>query len=326
MPTGILQLGSYIPDTAIDNEDIAKWTGASPDWVTERTGVRTRYYADAKTPTSELAEKAVRDLLADDPYTAEQIDLIVVSTCTPDQPQPATASHLQRRLGLGPTAGFDINSVCTGFLCGLTSAKGILETNGGTTAVVVGADKFSSIMDRSDKKTVSLFGDGAGAVLIGKVPEGYGIHSTVLIGDGDTADFVGVDAGGTSLPNTPEALEQGRDKLQMQGPQVKDWAMTNVPKLVDEALQKNGWTTDDVDRVIFHQANVKMLDKLLELIGIDRSKAPMTAPDFGNTAGASIPLTLHQSHIERPLQRGERILLAAVGGGMTAGAMTMTWY
>jgi 3-oxoacyl-[acyl-carrier-protein] synthase-3 len=327
MPFGILRLGSHLPDTVIDNDDIAAWTGASPDWVVERTGVRTRRYAGEDTATSELAELAVRDLLRGHTDSPERIGLIVLATCTPDQPQPATAARMQSRLGLGPTASFDINAVCTGFLYGLDCARGMLESDPGLEqALVVGADKFSSVMDRSDKRTVSLFGDGAGAALVGEVPEGYGIHTTAMTSDGSSADLVGVDAGGTAMPTTPRTADEGRDKLRMQGREVRGWAMENVPKLVDDALERTGWDAGSVDRVVFHQANVRMLEELCDAVGIDADKAPMTAPEYGNTAVASIPVTLHASHHARPLRRGERVLLAAVGGGMTAGAVTLTWY
>jgi 3-oxoacyl-(acyl-carrier-protein) synthase III len=327
MPVGIVATGAYIPPRAIDNEQISAWADTTPTWVTERTGIHARHYAEPGTTTSDLAREAVDDLFGRHPEARADTGLIVLATSTPDQPQPATAAKLQHRVGLSGLPSFDVNAVCSGFVYALAVAESLLlRGTAGPAALVVGADMYSTIMDRSDRRTVALFGDGAGAVLLAPVPEGYGIHATRLVTDSNHHELVEVTAGGTREPLDAAAREAGRHLFRMNGPAVLSYALQSVPKVIDEALDAAGLGLDDIDRLILHQGNTRMLEGLARHLGVDMAKVPLTAPKWGNTGAASIPVTLQDTDRQRPLERGERVLLASVGGGMTVGASVLTWY
>lgn len=327
MPVGILGFGAHAPADVIDNEVIGSWTGASPEWIEERTGILRRRYARPETRTSDLAHLAVLDLLRARPTAVDEADALIVATSTPDQPQPATAAILQDRIGRTGIPAFDLNAVCSGFLFGLEVATALVERVAGPrTVLLVAADKYSSIMDRRDRRTVSLFGDGAGAVLVGRVPEGYGVHAVRTVTHGQLRELVEVVGGGTRRPLDPEAFAAGEHLFRMQGRQVKAYALETLPPLIDDVLGSSGMTLSDVDRFVFHQANPRLLESLVKSMGIDLGRVEFTAPDFGNTGSASILITLRAAHENRLVVRGERILFAAVGGGMTAGAAVTTWY
>lgn len=327
MPVGIVGLGAYAPPRIVDNAQINAWTGAPQDWIAERTGVHTRHYADPGVTTSALAARAAEELFANSPYSREGVGLTVLATSTPDQPQPSTAVRMQRLLGMHSTPAFDVNAVCSGFVYALSVAESMVRAapEDGT-ALVVGADMYSTIMDRADRRTVSLFGDGAAAVLLGEVPDGYGIHATRLYADGDGEDLVEVAAGGTRETADTAAREAGRHYFRMNGRAVRDYALQIIPKVVSDVLSTARLDIDDIDRVVIHQGNTRLVETVARELGADMSRVPLTAPYYGNTGAASIPFTLRHAHHQRPLERGERILLAAVGGGMTAGAAVLTWY
>lgn len=328
MPIGILAVGSYVPTAVVDNDRISLWTGKPAEWVTERTGVLQRRYAEPGTTTSDLAMPAVREVLDGlEEWQRQQLAALIVATSTPDVPQPATAAILQHKLGLPGLAAFDVNAVCSGFLYGLAAAEGMLATRRhGSYAIVAGADIFSTIMDRSDRRTVSLFGDGAGAVLLGEVPDGYGVQAIRLVTDGELHHYVGVEAGGTRTPLDARARAAGEHLFRMDGRAVRDYALRILDKLTGEVLEECGLRLEDIGRFVFHQANTRLIETFVDQAGIDPASVPLTAPRLGNTVAASIPLTLRAADRERPFERGERVLLAAVGGGMTAGAAVLTWY
>jgi 3-oxoacyl-(acyl-carrier-protein) synthase III len=326
MAIGILGVGAYVPDGVVGNDLICAWTGVTTEWIERRTGITERRYADPATTTSELAARAATDVLDRHPGAREKLAGIIVATCTPDVPQPATAAILQHRLGLGQVPAFDVNAVCSGFLYSLAIADGLLRDRPGEYLLVVGADKFSTIMDRADRRTVTIFGDGAGAVLLGTVPDGYGIVASRLASDGEYHHFVGVEAGGTRTPLDRRAREAGEHLLRMDGRSVSEYAITTMRKLIEQALDDGGIGVADVDRFVFHQANPRLLETLAGELGAPMDRVVLTAPLYGNTAGASIPVTLDHTHRERPLARGERVLFASVGGGMNAAATLLTWY
>ncbi|MBT2413698.1 ketoacyl-ACP synthase III [Streptomyces sp. ISL-12] len=328
MAIGITRLGAYVPPDIVDNATVAAWSGTTPEWIHERTGIDGRRYAAPGTDTSDLAVAAALDLLGADRARWPRIGSVIVATSTGDRPQPATAAALQHKLRLpGSPASFDVNAVCCGFLFALAIADGLLRhrTPDGS-ALVVGADMYSRITNRSDRRTVSLFGDGAGAALVGPVPDGFGLHASRLVTDGDLRGLVEVPAGGTAKALDQEAYAAGEHLFRMDGRAVRDYVLTTLPKLVGEVLDESGLTLDDIDRVVFHQANTRLLEQCSRDLGLDPARVPLTAPRYGNTGAASIPVTLHDAHLRQPLRRGERVLLAGVGGGMSAGAAVMTWY
>ncbi|MFJ2022831.1 3-oxoacyl-ACP synthase III family protein [Streptomyces sp. NPDC087897] len=327
MAIGVISVGAHLPERIVDNREIAAWADVTEEWVAERTGILQRRYAAAGEATSDLALPAARAALDEaGPEARERLAALIVATCTPDHPQPSTAAIVQAGLGLPALPAFDVNAVCSGFLYALTVAKGLLHGQPGQYALVVGADLFSTLMDRGDRKTVSLFGDGAGAVVLGPVPEGYGIHGSTLLANGELHDYVKVEAGGTRTPLDERARAAGEHLFRMDGRAVREYAMTTLHKVVGQTLAECGARIEDVDRFVFHQANTRLLESFAAEAGIDPARVALTAPSLGNTAAASVPLTLHHTRHERPLERGERVLLASIGGGMTAAAALMTWY
>lgn len=330
MGVGFLGLGGYVPPLVIDNAQIAEWAQVEESWIVERTGVLERRYREPGTTTSDLALNAAREALAARPEAADRLGLIVVGTSTPDQPQPSTAAILQDKLALSGIPAFDVNAVCSGFIYALAVADSMMSARlsgqGGPYALVVGADIYSAMMDRADRRTVSLFGDGAGAVLLGPVPDGYGVLDWRLVTNGEHRDLVEVAAGGTRQPLDAQARDAGDHLFRMKGRPVREYAMRTIPKVIGEALDSAGLRLDQVDRLILHQANTRMVEDCYREMRIDPDRVPLTAPHFGNTAAASIPLTLRAEHRRRPFQRGELLVLAGVGGGMTAGAVVVRWY
>jgi 3-oxoacyl-[acyl-carrier-protein] synthase-3 len=326
---GIAGIGAHVPSRVVDNATISGWTGALDGWVEERTGILTRRYAEAGTVTSDLAAAAVADLFAAHPRAREAIDVVVLATSTPDQPQPATAAILQQKLGLSPVPAFDVNAVCSGFVYAIAVTVALLGSGPGAigrSGLVVGADMYSTIMNRTDRRTVSLFGDGAGTLLLAPVPDGYGFLATRLATHGDYRELVEVIAGGTREPADERARTAGRHLFQMDGRAVREYALRNVPKVIDETLAVAGMDAHDLDRVIMHQGNPRLVEQLAGELGVGMDRVPLTAPEYGNTGAASIPITMLAAHRRRPFERGERVLLAAVGGGMTVGASVLVWY
>ncbi|MEV7504713.1 ketoacyl-ACP synthase III [Streptomyces sp. NPDC093018] len=326
-PIGIVSLGSYVPPHVIDNAQISAWTGAEPEWILERTGIRERHYAAPGTRTSQLAHQAAAAALRGRTGVASDLGVLVVATSTPDQPQPSTAVFVQHALGLTTVPAFDVNAVCSGFLYALTVTESMLAHRmSGRHGLVIGADIYSPMLDRGDRRTVSLFGDGAGAVLLGPVPEGYGVRGVELQTHSEYHELVQVVAGGTRQPLDAVARESGEHLFRMRGRPVRDYALRTLPKVISAALDQAGLGLHDVGRFILHQANTRLVEACTTELGVDPARVPLTAPLLGNTAAASIPLTLHSEHLRRHFARGEHLVLAGVGGGMTAGAVVLTWY
>jgi 3-oxoacyl-[acyl-carrier-protein] synthase-3 len=328
MPIGIVGLGSCLPEQVVTNQEVAAWIGRPEEWIVRLTGVRERRYAPPGYAVSDLAVPAAEDALAGDTDIRRGLEAVIVGTTTPDQPAPATAALLQHRLGLPGVTAFDLNAACCSFLYGLIVAEGMLG-NGhrrGSHVLLVGADLYSNRMNRSDRATVSLFGDGAGAAVIGEVPDGYGILAHLSTTDGGLYDAVGIRGGGSRRPLDEAALGRGEDRVHMRGRTVREWVVPNLRKLVEDVLAAARLGRDDIDRFVFHQANVRMIEDLTGDLGVPASKVPISCDRYGNTGAASIPVTLHLSHRDRPLRRGERVLIAAAGAGISAGAAVLVWY
>lgn len=328
MDIGVTGLGAYVPETIIDNETISSWTGATRTWIEERTGITERRYADAKEATSDLALHACLVALAQHPeVTAEDIELIVVGTSTPDQPQPSTAAILQDKLGLTSMPVFDLNAVCTSFLYALSVAHSWLaHRRPDGYALIVGADRYSTIMNRSDRRTVTLFGDGAGAMLLGPVPDGFGVRASRLAAHGEYRELVEVIAGGTREPFDPEAVDEDRHLFRMDGRAVKEYALRHIADVVTGVLDDAGLDAREISHFVFHQGNPRLVEAIRDELALDPARVPIVADQYGNTAASSIPLTLAALDREQRLVRGQHVLLAGIGGGMTAGAAVLTWH
>jgi 3-oxoacyl-(acyl-carrier-protein) synthase III len=328
---GIIATGSYLPEQVVDNEQIAGWTGVPPRVTLEISGVCERRYAPAGMCTSQVAEPAAREALAaSGAGTADgkpPVDLLVVATSSPDQLTPPTAAILQHRLGLSGIPAFDVNAACTGFIYALAAADGMLRAGPEPRrALVVGVDLPSRWVNRADRQTACLFGDAAGAVVLGPVPSGSGIRAVALATHGELHAAAGVLAGGTREAITPEAVAAGHHWLTLDGRRAYRYAMETMPKVIESLLDRTGWNLAEVSRFIFHQANPRLLSALIRRIGIDAERVPLTGPTTGNSGAASVPVTLDLARKDRPFQCSEKVILAAVGGGATAGAIALRWY
>lgn len=316
MTVRISAVGSYVPDTVIDNDQISAWTGKDADWIRGRTGIGERRYADRDSPTSDLAYRAVIDLRENHPGALDGVSRIILATSTGDRPQPPTSAYLQARLKLPGVACCDINSVCTGFLSGLDFAEGLALR--GEKVLLVAADKYSGIMNRSDPKTVSLFGDGAGAAIIEQGTDpAAGLRSLVLATHGERSDLVTVPAGGSE---TPRSADPDQYTFQMQGKEVKEYALSELPPVLERACELAGIDLRDIAVFLAHQANTRLLETIAKGLDVSTSLWPMTAPRYGNTGAASLPLTLTTAQREGWLTPGRPVALLAVGGGMSVGA------
>lgn len=325
-PIGIVSTGSYLPATVVGNEEIARGAGVSDEWIVRKTGIRERRRAAPGEATSDLAAEAARRALDQAGLRPADLSYIVVATSTPDQPQPATAGIVQNLLGARNAAGFDINSVCSGFIYALTVTERLLQADDRATyGLVVGADIYSRILDYSDRRTAALFGDGAGAAVIGPVDQGQGVIRTSLLTRGDQHHLIGVTAGGSRLPASPATLAEGGHYFRMEGRGVRGFVQEQLPAAVRDLLTTAGVTGDAVDHFVPHQANGVMLAEVWPDLGLGSAALHLTLERYGNTGAASVAVTLDEAHRQGRLAVGDRVLLAAFGGGMSVGASLVDW-
>ncbi|WP_327344231.1 beta-ketoacyl-ACP synthase III [Streptomyces europaeiscabiei] len=325
-PAAILAgIGGCLPPRAVSNEEIAAVSGGSDEWIRSRTGIRRRYFAASGTATSDLAVGAGEQALAHsgNPHA----DTVVVATSTPDRLCPATAPTVASRLGLSGAAAFDVAAVCTGFLYGLATAAGLIASGASTRALVIGADTFSSILDPMDRTTSAIFGDGAGAVVLraGEPDEPGAIGPFDLGSDGAGRDLITVRADGSEQRLSGLPAEAADRYFAMAGKEVFRHAVQRMAKSSTTALDRAGWRTSDVDWLVAHQANARILVRLADELDIPGERAVSNIAEVGNTAAASIPLALHHAHTTGMLRPGDRILLTAFGGGLTWGSSVLTW-
>jgi 3-oxoacyl-[acyl-carrier-protein] synthase-3 len=319
----VLACGAYAPAEVVRNEDLAD-LGYDADWILQRTGIRQRRRAAPDEATSDMAYHAARDCLARAGVRPRDVDLILVATGTPDNSMPSTACHLQRRLGAAAPA-MDINAACAGFVYALVTGMQFVKSGSSRRALVVGADLMTRVVDPADKKTFPLFGDGAGAVLLGAADGDQGLPSYTLGADGDGADLLVVPAGGSREPISATALAANRQFLQMDGRAVFKWAVRLLAGTTQDVLQHAGQTPDDLDLVVFHQANIRIIDAVADELQVDREKLVINLDRYGNTSGASIPLALNEALDEGRVRRGDSILLCGFGAGLAWGTALLKW-
>ncbi|GGK78970.1 3-oxoacyl-ACP synthase III family protein [Mangrovihabitans endophyticus] len=321
---GIVGTGSHLPRTEVDNATVAERTGVTPEWIVHKTGIRRRWYAGPDEATSDLAVHAARAALADGGVSAERLRLIVVATSTPDHPQPPTASLVQRALGAYGAGALDVNAVCSGFVFALATAAGLLGDD--EYGLVIGADVYSRIIDRGDRRVASLFGDGAGAVLLGPVPSDRGLLGWDLRTFGALSDLVCVDAGGSRTPVTPQTTAAGRHLFRMDGRGVADFVRAELPPAIKRVLASTGVAPEQVDHVVPHQANAVLLTSVAESLDLPRARLQLTADEHGNTGAASIPLALDTAERSGAFAGDDLILLTGFGGGMSVGSVLLRWH
>jgi len=323
----IIGCGSYLPERVVSNDELAETVDTSDEWIVARTGIRQRHIAADDEYTSDLALKAATRAIADAGIDVDDIDLVIVATSTPDKTFPATATKVQHKLNMKNGAAFDVQAVCSGFVYGMSVADSFIQSGKAKTVLLIGAETFSRILDWQDRSTCVLFGDGAGAVVIKAGPETNGqtngrnrergILSTHIHSDGATNDLLYVDGGPSSTGTVGH--------LRMNGPEVFRHAVTNLAAIVHEALDYNGLKASDIDWLVPHQANKRILDSTARKLGMSPDKIVVTVDRHANTSAASIPLALDMALKDGRIQRGDLILMEAMGGGLTWGAALVRW-
>lgn len=327
MNTTILGTGSYLPKEVLSSADLEAHLGLAPGWIFERTLIRERRVAAPHEASSDLATEAAERALADAGTSIEDVDLIVLATATPDQPIPATACFVQRNLGATGAAAFDVAAVCTGFVYALVLADAMLAaTPRYRTVLVIGVDTYSRILDYTDRRTACLFGDGAGAVVLGQDGSSdHGILGNVLGADGSLSHLVEIPGGGSRRPASEETVAHGDHYFTMLGREVRKVTGAAVVGLVNDTLDAAGIALEDVDLVIPHQANGVMMREWSAKLGLDPDLMHMTVGTTGNTGAASIPIGLDDAARTGRLSAGDIALLVAFGGGLTWGGVAMRW-
>ena len=314
----IVGTGSFLPPNVVTNADLAaRGLQTSDEWIRERTGIRERRIADKSQSSSDLALEASRQALQAADTRADQLDLIIVATSTPDYVFPSTACLLQAKLGIKGQAAFDVQAVCSGFVYGLATAENFIRAGQAKRALVVGAEVFSRILDWSDRGTCVLFGDGAGAVVLAAA-EKPGIHASVLRADGSQAEILSVPG------NVCGGAVIGTPFLRMDGPAVFKFAVRVLDESARETVSAAGMNLQDIDWLIPHQANVRILEATARKLGLPREKLVVTVGHHGNTSAASVPLALDEYVRAGRIRAGQRVLLQGVGGGFTWGSSLVT--
>jgi 3-oxoacyl-[acyl-carrier-protein] synthase-3 len=313
----IAGVGSALPRRRVTNEELAASVDTTDEWIVERTGIRNRYIAGEGETTASLAIDAARRALDHAGITASDIDLIVLATATPDQTFPSSATKVQAALGINDCVAFDVHAVCTGFLYALTVADSMLRSGAASNALVIGAETFSRILDWEDRATCVLFGDGAGALVLSAEEGERGILATKLHADGRHNDLLFVDGG----PSTTGTV----GKLRMKGREVFRHAVVNLAEVLNEVLAEAGLVAGDVDWVVPHQANVRILDATARKLGLPPEKIVITVDQHANTSAASVPLALDTAVRDGRIKRGDLVVLEAMGGGFTWGAAALRY-
>jgi len=313
----VLGIGSALPKRRVTNEELAETVETSDEWIVERTGIRSRYIAGEGETTASLATDAARRALEQAELDPTDIDLIVLATATPDQTFPSSATKVQAALGIKDCVAFDVHAVCTGFLYALSVADSMLRSGSARKALVIGAETFSRILDWEDRATCVLFGDGAGALVLSAENSERGILATKLHADGRHNDLLFVDGG----PSTTGTV----GKLRMKGREVFRHAVVNLAQVLNEVLADAGLTAADVDWVVPHQANARILDATAKKLGLPAEKVVVTVDQHANTSAASVPLAFDAAVRDGRIKRGDLVVLEAMGGGFTWGAAALRY-
>ncbi len=320
--------GSYAPEKILTNEDLEKIVDTSDEWIMTRTGIKRRHVVEnGSQSTSDLALEASRRALDMAGIGAEDIDLIVVGTVTPDRPLPSTASILQAKLGANGSAAFDIAAACAGFLHGLSITRSMIMAGNCTKALVVGAEVLTQITNYEDRSTCVLFGDGAGAAVVERreTDDEVGILSSYLRADGSREKLLWVPAGGVTEPITEENIHSRDRYVNMQGNEIFKLAVRAMCDAASKSLEKSGMKSNDIDWLIPHQANIRIINAVAKKLNLPPEKVYLNIQEYGNTSAASVPLALDEANRAGCLKQGDNILMVAFGGGLTWGASLVRW-
>jgi 3-oxoacyl-[acyl-carrier-protein] synthase-3 len=325
--TVILGSGAYAPERVLTNAELSKIVDTSDEWIRTRSGIRERRIAAPGEATSDMGAQAARRALEDAGLKPSDIDLLIVATITPDLPMPATACIIQQKVGVPTTAAcFDLNAACTGFLYALDTACAMLSSGRYRHALIIGVEKLSVIVDWKDRTTCVLFGDGAGAVVIGIKPEsGRGLLGTKLGAFGESVDLLCIPGGGSSAPATPASIAAGSHFIKMKGKEVFKLAVRVMDEAARDILEQHRLHADQISLVIPHQANLRIIEAISQYLGLPMDRFFVNVDRYGNTSAASIPIALDEARRTGRIKSGDLTLLVAFGAGLTYGSALIRW-
>lgn len=320
----ITGVGGYVPDYILNNEELSTMMDTTDEWITTRVGIKERRILKGENlGTSYLAAKAVEELLQKTGTSPDEVELILCATTTPDHIYPSVASMTAERVGIKGALGIDLQAACAGFIVAMTTAASFIESGKYKKIVVVGADKMSSITDYTDRTTAPLFGDGAAAVLVEPTTEEYGVIDSELHTDGVGMKHLHIKAGGSAIPTSKETVEKGLQYTYQEGTAVFKYAVTSMADVTGNVMEKNGLTKENLNWIIPHQANLRIIDAVAQRAGVDYDKVTINIDRFGNTSAATIPLCIWEW--EKKFKKGDNIILTAFGAGFTWGAVYLKW-
>ena len=320
----ITAVGKYVPEYVLTNKILETMVDTNDEWITTRTGIKERrLLKDPEKGTSYLAIQAAKDLLEKSELDPKEIDLIILATATPDLPVAATAVYVATQIGATNAFAYDLQAACSGFLFGMSTAASYIQSGRYKKVLLIGADKMSSIIDYTDRATCIIFGDGAGAVLFEPNTEGFGLQDEMLRSNGDGRDFLKIDAGGSLMPASEETVAQKKHFVHQDGKTVFKFAVSNMADISEAIMQRNGLTNEDVDWLVPHQANRRIIDATSSRMKLDDSKVLMNIQRYGNTTSATLPLLL--GDFENQLKKGDNLIFASFGGGLTWGSFYLKW-
>jgi len=321
----IAGLGAYVPQRVLTNQDLCDIVDTSDQWIVEHTGIRERRMLAEDQATSDLAYEATLIALEDADIPADDIDLIIVASVTPDVPFPATASLLQAKLGVRGAGTYDLMSGCTGWVQALATGSQFIQSGSCERVLVVAAEALTRVTNWTDRSTCVLFGDGACAAVLEPCDPGQGLLSFAMDTQGDAAHLLTIPAGGSRTPMTPELLADHKDRLHMDGHEVFKLAVRGIPEIVGQTMEKAGLEFDDVDLCVMHQANIRIMDAAHRRLDIPYEKMVINLDKYGNTSAASLGIALHEHKCEKGIAPGDHILMVAFGAGFSLAAAVFRW-
>jgi|TARA_B110000438_G_scaffold302612_1_gene360855 3-oxoacyl-[acyl-carrier-protein] synthase-3 len=319
----ITAVGSYLPKNVLNNYDLEKMVDTNDEWILARTGIKERRILDKGIGTSFMAINAANQIINKNNINPLDVDMVIVATVTPDMHVSATAAHVATQIGAINAFGYDLQAACSGFLYGMSVASSYIESGRYKKIILIGADKMSSIVDYSDRNTCIIFGDGAAAVLFEPNEEGLGMQDEFLRSDGIGRQFLKIEAGGSVMPPSIETVQSKKHFLFQDGKSVFKYAVSNMSEASYQIMQRNNLSNEDINYLVPHQANKRIIDATANRMGIKNSKVLMNIEKYGNTTAATIPLIL--SDYENQFKKGDNIIFAAFGGGFTWGASFLKW-
>lgn len=322
---GILGTGFYVPEKIMTNADLEKIVETSDEWIVERTGIKERRIAEDNQPMSDLALKAAKDALADAGVAAEDLDLIIVATLTSDRIIPSTACMIQNLLGAKHAAAFDLSAACSGFAYAASVAAQFIETGAYKKALVIGAETLSKYINWEDRNTCVLFGDGAGAAVLGQVEEGYGILSFDLGSDGSGGDAIQIPSSGSLMPVSKESIDQKLNLIHMNGRDVFKFAVKAMGKTVKNSLAKIDMPQEKIDWLVPHQANIRIIESAAKRLSMPMDKVIVNIHKYGNMSAACIPIALAEAAAAKRFKKGDIIALSGFGAGLTWASCIIRW-